>query len=769
MKCISLLIIACISFCAKGQNILVNTPAELKKAVAGARPGDTILLKDKEWSDALLQLSGKGTAEKPILIMPQHPGGVLISGRSCLQIGGEYLVIKDLHFNNGFTPERGLITFRINNELLANHCRVSGVLIENFSQPQRFKSDSWVILYGKYNRIDHSTFVNKLNAGPTVIAELDDERSQQNYHSIDSNYFKGRERFGSNGGETIRIGVSRYSLSPSRTRISHNYFERCNGEVEIVSIKSSENEVSFNTFYECEGSLVLRHGYRNIVNGNYFIGNNKAFTGGVRIINPGHRVFNNVFYHLQGTGFRAALAVLNGVPNSLINRYYQVTDVLIENNTFAGCASILFGAGKDAERTLSPQRVSFRKNLVTAAVKQVYENANADAGVSFTDNILGIEFNAQAPAGFKKQKVSTVQNNGYDLPFEQTHGATLAKTALADQRNSGAGWYRPEASSTFRKAKRFEIAAARADDIQKIADNALAGDTILLKDTGYYQLTAEVIIRKPLLIMAAAKLKNRPVFVSTSDKALDAFFSIANGGSLYIRGIAFKGTFKTFANAEAGIRSAEEPMNKHYSLTADNCEFYDFNESTQSGIKGSKGTLADSIIVLNSIFHHISGSGINLSEEKDDKGIYSAEHTGVKNCVFSNLLGSAITIYRGGNDESTLGPFAEIDHCTFNEVENREQGTVVRLIGVQYAKVSNSVFLNSGQGGRAILFQEYRWDRISVDHCNFYHSGKIESFYNKAAGKHIYNASPKSSGVLLSDDDQPLGADPRLKTTVSYK
>src|SRR5690606_18846970 len=163
---------------------------------------------------------------------------------------------------------------------------------------------------------------DKLNGGTTLIVNLDDERSQQNFHSIDSNYFAGRQRLGSNGGETIRVGVSRYSLTASNTNIAYNFFEHVNGEVEIISLKSGNNQVHHNTFYECEGGLVLRHGSENIIESNVFIGNNKPNTGGIRVINPGHKVFNNLLVGLAGERFRAAFGVLNGVPNSLINRYY---------------------------------------------------------------------------------------------------------------------------------------------------------------------------------------------------------------------------------------------------------------------------------------------------------------------------------------------------------------------------------------------------------------------------------------------------------------
>lgn len=758
--------------------VLVQTPQELKAAVSKAKPGDVILLKDKVWHNAAIQLQGKGTAQKPIIIQPQTPGGVVFSGQSFIQIGGAYLVVKGFHFKNGYTPKREVVAFRINNDILANNCRLTDIVIEDYSQPERFKSDTWITLYGKHNRVDHSTFVNKLNAGPVLIAELNDGRSQQNYHSVDSNYFKGRQRFGSNGGETIRIGVSRYSLTASRTSITHNYFERCNGEVENISIKSGENTISFNTFFECEGGLVLRHGSGNVVEGNFFLGNNKPFTAGVRVINPDQKVINNVFYQLRGTNFRAALSVLNGVPNSLINRYYQVKNAVIERNTFINSNSILFGAGKDAERTLAPENVSFKNNLILSNQEEIYTDVNNDKGIIFSDNGLDENFKGKVPSGFKKVKLSTsavklnsLQAKTLQLPYQQQYGADLKKLPIVQKENTGAKWYSPAIEKQVRKPKSFLIGAAQSALLTSTIQQALAGDTIILTQEGYYKMTEELAVNKPLVLMAAAELKNRPVLVNTSFKSLPAFIRIENGGRLSVKGIAFKGSHESYGALDAGIRSTDEPMNKPYQLYIDNCEFYDYNESTNSGFKASKSTLADSLVVVNSVFHHMSGFGIDLSSEKDDKGIYNAEYTLIRNCTFTNLLGSAISIYRGGNDESTLGPFVTIDHCTFNEVENREQGTVIKLVGAQQAAVTNSTFSYCGQGGRTILFQEYRWDNILVDYCNFYESGKVESFYNKVTGPHIYNVKPKYTAPEqlnfswrvkgpASGDQLPLGVYP---------
>jgi poly(beta-D-mannuronate) lyase len=60
-------------------------------------------------------------------------------------------------------------------------------------------------------------------------------------------------------------------------------------------LKSCSNVVEENIFKESQGSVVLRHGDNNLVKGNYFLGNDKVATGGVRVINKGQKVIHNIF------------------------------------------------------------------------------------------------------------------------------------------------------------------------------------------------------------------------------------------------------------------------------------------------------------------------------------------------------------------------------------------------------------------------------------------------------------------------------------------
>ena len=733
--------------------IPVSTPQQLKEALTKVQPGDTILLQKGKWNNVALAIETSGTKEKPVVIAAAEPGAVEFTGNSIIQFGSNHVVVSGILFTNGFAEKSAAVEFRKDNDHLANNCRLTNCVFDSYNKPGRFDMESWIVFWGQHNRVDHCTFRNKLTSGPTIIVELNDERSQQNYHELDSNYFNGRLPLGSNGGETIRVGVSRYALTSSRTNIHHNYFERCNGEVEIISIKSGDNLINKNTFFECEGGLVLRHGERNTVDGNVFIGNNKPNTGGVRIINPGHTVTNNVFVGLAGERFRSAFSVLNGVPNSLPNRYVQVKDVLISQNAFTDCKSIVFGAGKDPERTASPRNVTFSNNLIQTNDGRTYEDVNNDGGIVFKDNSFistGKPINKKPsdkshPHIRRASIIASKKFKGIDIPLTRDHSYGITdELAWMDEHNTGAAWFKP-AQPKLTAPVTHNVSVAQSKELPAIVAKAHAGDIIMLTDTGVYQLEEPVIIRTPLTIKGSNP-KEYQELVSVAEKSLPAFFILESGGSLTVENIVFNSTYKSYGDVQGAISTTTKPMNNHYSLQVNSCQFSGFNESNFSCIKGTKGTYADSVIITNCLFYDNSGTGIDFAAEKDDKGIYNVEHLLVKNCVFANMLSTAINVYRGGNDESTTGPEVTIDHCSFDNVENRMQGCVVKLLGVQTATVTHCLFNNSGAGGRSIWFEEMSWDKIKVDYCNFYRSGRVSSFFNNVTGKHINNNKTESIG-----------------------
>ena len=113
----------------------------LLQALEQAQPGDEILLADGIWADLVLTLDAKGTKNKPIRISAKTPGKVYIEGKSCFYISGENIHIDGLHFRNGFTPGDAIIQFRDKNGQVGNHCRLTNIAIDHFTQPNRHDRD----------------------------------------------------------------------------------------------------------------------------------------------------------------------------------------------------------------------------------------------------------------------------------------------------------------------------------------------------------------------------------------------------------------------------------------------------------------------------------------------------------------------------------------------------------------------------------------------------------------------------------------------------
>lgn len=684
-------------------------------------PGDVLILANGIWKDAALTFTSSGNSEKHITIRAENDGKVILSGRSSLQLGGNYIDVFGLYFTNGFSDD-DVISFRKDAKQVANNCRVSNCAIVDYNPFNRMKENSWIAFYGKNNRFDHNYIAYKKNLGTTLVVELNDISNQQNFHRIDSNYFGKRERIGGNGGETMRIGNSTFSRTSSNTIIENNFFEHCNGEVEIISVKSCDNIIRGNIFYECEGNVVMRHGNRNVVDANRFIGNNLPLTGGIRVINAGHTIRNNYFYQLKGERFRSALAIMNGVPNSPINRYDPVSDVVITGNTFMECDNIELCAGKDFERTATPKNVLLANNTFynTKSISLIHAFDDI-SGISFTNN-----FSNQPQLKTKVPAIIQLTTDDYPV-IKGKHGLKgFSKSEIVHFRNnSGAAWItKDNIKKKFIVTGRQIMAVPGNNTIYEAYLQAKPFDTIVLSNKGKYYLSSTVEIRMPLYITG----EDGSSVTFDGEKGGISFFSIENGGSLFISGITFNGESKN-GIAESFIRTCKQPAIEHYNLFVNNCRFLNLTDGRKSAFKAYPGTFADSIVFSNTLFNDITGEVISLAAEKDDRGYYNAENIVFKNCVFNKALMGAIDIYRGGNDESSAGPFVTIDHCTFNKVGNTELGYAVRLHGVQFSTITNALFNNSGKSGRAVWYEDFGWTKNSISNSNLFRSGKIESFY----------------------------------------
>ena len=335
----------------------------LKKAVAG----DRVIIEAGTYRDVDLKWKAVGTKQAPITVEAK-PGTVLITGRSSLVMSGKHLVVSGLEFRNGYPSRRSVVEFAGGKDF-AQDCNLTRCVIDNYNTEDRSQSKSYIYLSGQRNRVDHCELLRKYNLGVTLLVNLNGANNLNNHHQIDHNYFGPREVYGSNGAETMRIGTSQQSYETSATTVCDNFFDRCSGEVEVISIKSCDNIVRGNYLWECEGVVALRHGKRNLVENNTFVGNGKRNTGGVRVIDSDHVIRNNIFVSLAGQRFFSALGVMNAVPNSLPNRYVQVSDITITDNVYVDCTNLEFGTGADAERTSAPRSIDFKRNRLFVSGK----------------------------------------------------------------------------------------------------------------------------------------------------------------------------------------------------------------------------------------------------------------------------------------------------------------------------------------------------------------------------------------------------------------
>ena len=732
--------------------ILVSNESELTAAIQKAKAGDDIVLKDGTYTDIKIEFFGEGIEAQPITLRAETPGKVFIEGKSNLQIGGTYLVVKDLHFRNGYSPTRALIRFKIDDEKIAFHSKVTNCVIEEFTQLDRDVSDHWVEFWGQHNELSNNYIAGKSNFGPTVMVVLKGNEHINNHHQIINNHFGPRPRKGGPHGETLQIGDSGTSMTPSYTNIENNLFDRCNGEVEIISSKSNFNIFKNNVFFESEGSLVLRHGNYATIDGNVFIGNdNSKFIGGVRVVNTGHWITNNYFYKLKGEEFRAAIAVMNGIPKSPLNRYNQVTDVVVTYNSWVDCPTPwYFSVGSNVDksdvlpaseiRSARPERTIFANNSIYNATKAEYPIYNYDKvdGVTFKNNITNNENKSDVTSdGITKQEftVNKISENLF-VPtanisevfnFDKIHsdlfgakrasantiGAIInpvaAKTVLIDITKYGTTWF----SSDKVKVEATIFKVATSSELSKAIKDAKSGDIIELSALEY-AVSEAISINKEIKIVSSDKNTKATLNFTSVNTA----FLMEPKGNLRLENVIIKGD-----NSQNAFTTLDKNMSKAYNLFINNSEILDF----KAVLEVSKGSFADTISVANSSIKNCL-SGINLNKETNDGGDYNAEFVLITKTTFFNISETILDYYRGGYDESTIGGNLVFDNnLVTNSGKLSSEKILIKNRGIVNVEFKNNMFNNNPVKVIATLWGEK--GQAPVDNT-ITNSGSVEIVQN---------------------------------------
>lgn len=297
--------------------VMAASIKELQEAVAVAAAGTTVILRNGDYHEPCA-LKGKGSKGLPVVVRAETTGKVELKNRITLE--GECLSLIGFSFTG-----KGAIHVKD-----GSGCRVSRCHMDNLEAGQWLKVDS----LSRNVEIDHCLFERKENnrvmEKGCQLLRVDQTNTNESHH-IHHNHFrdipKGKN---GNGYETIQLMTVGNPRDPkgggTGNVIESNLFERCDGESEVISVKSNGNLLRGNTFSHCRGELVLRHGHRNVVDGNWFLGGG----GGVRLQGQDQVVINNYFDGLTGSG----LAMMDGTADG---GYFRVERALVAHNTFADC------------------------------------------------------------------------------------------------------------------------------------------------------------------------------------------------------------------------------------------------------------------------------------------------------------------------------------------------------------------------------------------------------------------------------------------------
>jgi len=724
------------------QSIFISSDAELVEMLRSAKKGDNFILKNGTYKDVNIQFVGEGTANEPITLSAETAGKVFIEGESSLELSGNYLQVSGLFFRNGHSPKKNVIAFRTSPKDVANHSSVTNCVILDFNNLERDQDNLWVQFYGKHNELSNCYLAGKTNGGPTVRVDLKGNQSIRNYHKIVNNHFGPRPRKGGARGETIQLGSSFTSMSPSNTTIANNLFEECNGEVEIISSKTNFNIIKNNVFYKSEGSVVTRHGNYVSVDGNYFIGDGENENyGGIRIINTGHWVTNNLFYKIKGKNFRSPIAIMNGIPKSPLNRYNQVTDVVVAYNTFVDSDSpFQFGVGTNiAQAAVLPKsEIRSARPLRTEVVNNVIYNAEGDAkpivehdkadGVTFKSNVIdnnGVAIENDKGLIVKDLPLTDIGSNlvvpvsgfndvepysGFDFevithdllgnPRENNNqiGAILSneniELNLLDKSKYGASWF----SNEVKEKEVTTHTVSNASELEEKLKAAASGDIINL-NSGEYVISSSLTIDKTITVQSSGDAQ-----IIYNGAANTPLYQLLPYGKLLIKNINLKG-----ANTQQAFATLKENMSNHFGLEVHDVKISNFNYA----LKVYKQSFAEEITFKNTSIINCE-NGLELSEETNDRGDYNTEYLTVDGCTFNTIKQNVIDYYRGGYDESTIGGNLVVTNSTFTNCGVSEKNRILlNTRGIINVSLKDNVFKNNKVKLIALL-----WGAKNNSHSN---------------------------------------------------
>lgn len=318
----------------------VRSVRALEEAALKVRPGQTILIGEGRYENVKLTVHASGTADRPIVVKAERPGGVLFSGDVRVALRGAYVGLSGICFAQGRRSQKewrthgpGLVA------MYADHCTLGECLFYRFDtvhSPYVTTSPSEGGSVPTHCRIHHCAFIGKTTLDQVINLDNKDGPDQAQagppmYHRVDHCYFSNPRKQGNAGG-ALRIGYTRQDTG--RCLIDHNLFERQDSEAEIITGKSRENVYYANTCLNCRGTLNFRHGDRQAALHNFFIGTDRRWGYGGMFIWGRHHIVGANCFSLTSTLADRGGGALYFNPGPEDSEHACASDVLVINNQF---------------------------------------------------------------------------------------------------------------------------------------------------------------------------------------------------------------------------------------------------------------------------------------------------------------------------------------------------------------------------------------------------------------------------------------------------
>jgi poly(beta-D-mannuronate) lyase len=345
----------------------VGTGAELGPAVAGAQPGDCVVLADGSYT--FPTITRIGTADAPIVIRAASRGKAVVSAGVIHLLNSEYVVLEGLDIT---TPGAAstFLNGGSNGMLIAlTDCRYCRLTRNRIHPSGAAVERDWIVISGAdahHNRIDHNELGPQTVLANMLVVEGTGQETPltygkvSQYNRVDHNYFHDINNTGGNNWETMRIGRSWQGPTKGFNVIEYNLLKGTTGDPETISVKSSANIIRHNTMRATTGEITLRHGNGTQVYGNYILADGNNSSRGMRVYGADHRIFNNyVAAGATGIWLDDGSATPTDEPGA---EHYRVYRTWVFNNTIVG-QDIRVGGSK----AYAPLDCRVANNIVTGS------------------------------------------------------------------------------------------------------------------------------------------------------------------------------------------------------------------------------------------------------------------------------------------------------------------------------------------------------------------------------------------------------------------